>query len=149
MIQNDIPKDGGKRLRSSFASTVISVSLVLFMLGLLGLMVLDAKKISDYVKEHVQLNIFLQDNITNNQLNSFVNSINALPYVRSSKYISKEEALERLKNDLGEEATGMLESNPLPATIDVNLHANYAHPDSLKKIKDYLSCQDVHSLQLS
>jgi cell division transport system permease protein len=109
------------------------------MMGLLGLMVLDAKKISDYVKEHVQLNIFLHDNVTNSQLESFMKRIDKLPYVRSTVYISKDEALDRLKNDLGESAVSMIESNPLPATIDVNLHAKYAHPDSLMKIKEILS----------
>ena len=69
---NESSKDGNNRLRSSYVSSVISISLVLFMLGLLGLIVLDAKKISDYVKEHVQLNIFLQDNIPNAELKSFI-----------------------------------------------------------------------------
>ena len=112
---------------------------MLFMLGLLGLLVLDAKKISDFVKEHVQLNIFLQDNTTNSQVNNFISELNKLPYVRSARYISKEEALDSLRRDLGPDAVGMLDSNPLPATIDVNLHARYAHPDSLRKIKTQLS----------
>ena len=139
MNASDISKDGNKRLRSSYLSTVISISLVLFMLGLLGLLVVDAKKISDYVKEHVQLNIFLNDDIKNPQLNSFIKTINELPYVKSSKYISKEEALDSLIRDLGDGASGMIEANPLPATIDVNIYAEYAHPDSLRIIKERLS----------
>ncbi len=139
MNLNATPKDGNKRLRSSYVSSVISISLVLFMLGLLGLVVLDAKKISDYVKEHVQLNIFLQDNISNSELNSFIKTISELPYVRSARYVSKEDALDNLKKDLGEGAVSMLETNPLPATIDVNIYANYAQPDSLLRIKEKLS----------
>ncbi len=136
---NDTPKDGYQRLRSSYVSSVISISLVLFMLGLLGLIVLDAKKISDYVKEHVQLNIFLHDNISNSQLNTFISTLSEMPYVRSARYVSKEEALDSLKKDLGEGAVSMIETNPLPATIDVNIYAKYAHPDSLQKIKEILS----------
>jgi cell division transport system permease protein len=139
MNANDTPRDGNFRLRTSYASAVISISLVLFMLGLLGLLIVDARKISDYVKEHVQLNIFLHDNIPNSQLNSFIKTINDLPYVRSARYVSKEEALDSLKKDLGDGAVSMLESNPLPATIDVNIHANYARPDSLKWIREKLS----------
>ncbi len=139
MTEIKTSKEGVKRLRSSYASSVISISLVLFMLGLLGLLVLDAKKISDYVREHVQLNIFLKDNIEEAELNKYIASINQLPYVRSSRYVSKEEALDSLKKDLGEGALGMLESNPLPATIDVNINALYARPDSLEKIKETLS----------
>ena len=136
---NESPKDGSKRLRSTYVSSVISISLVLFMLGLLGLIVLDAKKISDYVKEHVQLNIFLQDNIPNSELKSFIKTISEMPYVRSARYVSKEEALDSLKKDLGEGALSMIETNPLPATIDVNIYAQYAHPDSLIRIKEMLS----------
>lgn len=139
MAQTEKHIDGSKRLRSSYLSTIISIALVLFMLGLDGLLVLDAKKLSDYVKEHVQLNIFLRDNLSEEELKSFTETINQLPYVRYARYISKEEALDSLKKDLGEGSSGMLETNPLPASIDVNLYAKYAQPDSLLKIKELIS----------
>lgn len=133
------PKEGNRRLRSSYASAIISISLVLFMLGLLGLLVLDARKISDYVKQHVQLNVFLQENVAEASVKAYQESLQNLPFVRSSRYVSKQEALDSLKKDLGEGAVGMLDSNPLPASIDINLTADYAHPDSLKLIKEFLS----------
>jgi len=139
MVTNEKPVDGGKRLRSSYVSSVLSISLVLFMMGLLGLLVIDAKKISDYVKEHVQLNVYLSDDMNKSELNSTIKSLKAMPYVRTLQYISKEEALENLKTDLGEESVGMLDSNPLPATIDVGVYADYAHPDSLHKIQKQLA----------
>lgn len=140
-------KDGNKRLRYSYVSTVISISLVLFMLGLLGLMVIDAKKISDYVKEHVQVNIVLNENISDVELKKFIADIGNQPFARNTVYISKEQALDSLKKELGEGAVGMLESNPLPAIIDVNIHAPYAHPDSLIKIKEQLaSSRLVHEV---
>jgi cell division transport system permease protein len=109
------------------------------MLGMLGLLILDAKKLSDYVKEHVQLNVFLRDNLSEQELNGFIKSVNDLPFVRFSKYVSKEEALDSLRKDLGEEALSMIESNPLPASLDVYLLADYAQSDSLLKIKDLIS----------
>lgn len=136
-------KDGNRKLRSSYASSIISISLVLFMLGLLGLLVLDAKKISDYVKEHVQLNIFLSDNASQLDIDKFSRALLAEKYVRSVQYISKEQAMDSLKRDLGESAVSILESNPLPATIDLNLRAEYAQPDSLKKIKELLLTNKV------
>ncbi|MBK6399394.1 MAG: ABC transporter permease [Bacteroidetes bacterium] len=135
----DQPKEGNKRLRSSYASSIISVSLVLFMLGLLGLLILDANKISDYVKEHIQLNVYLQENVSQQDLNMFLQALNESDFVRSARYVSKEEALDSLKKELGEGAMGMIDNNPLPATIDINLKASYANPDSLKRIKDQLS----------
>ena len=139
MILSEQPKDGNKRLRTSYVSSVISISLVLFMMGLLGLLVLDAKKLSDYVKEHVQVNIFLKDNTSESQVSKMMAELRSMSFVKSASYISKEQALDSLKSELGEDAIGMLDANPLPATIDVNVSATYAHSDSLKKIKATLS----------
>lgn len=135
-VQN---KDGNKKLRSSYASAIISISLVLFMIGLLGLLVLDARKISDYVKEHVQLTIYLNDNIPQMEVDRFTRDIMVQKYAKEVRYVSKEAAMDSLKKDLGESAVGMLDVNPLPATIDVTLRANYAQSDSLKNIKESLS----------
>lgn len=137
-MQIEQPKEGSKRLRSSYASSIISVSLVLFMLGLLGLLVVDAKKIGDYLKEHVQLNVYLQDNIGQQDLDLFMTALNQSDFVRSARYVSKEEALDSLKKELGESAIGMIESNPLPASIDINVKASYANSDSLKRIKEQM-----------
>ncbi len=132
-------KDGNKKLRSSYASSIISIALVLFMMGLLGLLVLDAKKISDYVKEHVQMNVYLNDNVPQSEVDKFTRMLLVQKFVRTVQYISKEQALDSLKRDLGESALTMLDANPLPATIDINLKAAYAHPDSLKLIQKRLS----------
>ncbi|HRH65697.1 MAG TPA: ABC transporter permease [Bacteroidia bacterium] len=138
-MQKDPQKDSNKRLRSSYVSAIISISLVLFMLGLLGLLVIDARKISDYVKQNVELNIFLQDDVPDAEIASFRESLQTLPFVRTTRFVSKEAALDSLKKDLGEGAVSMLESNPLPATIDISLTASYAHPDSLRLIRELLS----------
>lgn len=132
-------KDGNRKLRSSYASAVISIALVLFMLGLLGLLVLDAKKISDYVKEHVQLTVYLNENVGQMEVDKFTREIMIQPYAKDVRFISKEAAMDSLKRDLGESAISMLDENPLPATIDINVRANYAHPDTLKNIKEQLS----------
>ncbi|HNP47525.1 MAG TPA: permease-like cell division protein FtsX [Bacteroidia bacterium] len=138
-MQQDPQKDNNKRLRTSYVSAIISISLVLFMLGILGLLIIDARKISDYVREHVELNVFLQDGIPDTEVNAYREQLQSLSFVRSTRYVSKEEALDSLKKELGEGAVSMLESNPLPATIDIGLKAEYAHPDSLRLIRELLS----------
>lgn len=130
---------GNRRLRSSYISTIVSIALVLFMIGLLGLLVLDSKKISDYVKEHIQLTVFLQDDAKISDINALQQSLRASSYVKSAQYISKQQALDSLKRDLGDDAVKMLESNPLPASIDLTLNAAYANRDSMKKIADSIS----------
>lgn len=142
-MQTEAPKNSNRRLRSSYISAILSISLVLLMLGLLGLLVLDAKKISDYVKEHVELNVFLNDGISNADLKRFQKKIEKEPYAKSVVYISKQQALDSLLIELGEDALGMLESNPLPATLDIRVNSEYSNPDSLKKIHAELSASPL------
>lgn len=127
---------GNRRLRSSYISAIVSISLVLFMIGLLGLLLLDSKKISDYVKEHVQLTAFLMDDAKDSDIEALEKTLQAMPSVKSTHYISKQQALDSLKQELGDDAASMIESNPLPASIDISLYAAYANPDSLKNIAD-------------
>jgi cell division transport system permease protein len=142
-MQTEAPKNSNRRLRSSYISAILSISLVLLMLGLLGLLVLDAKKISDYVKEHVELNVYLNDGIASADIKRFQKNIEQKPYAKSVVYISKQQALDSLMKELGEGALGMLESNPLPATIDIRVNSAYSNPDSLKKIHDELASSNL------
>jgi len=129
-------KNSSKRLRSSFLSSIVSISLVLFMLGLLGMLVLDAKKISDYVKEHVQLNVFLNENVSEPEISAFQSLLAKNPSIKSVRFISKQEALDSLKKDLGEDATSMLEVNPLPASFELKLVAAHTSAERLKSISE-------------
>ncbi len=139
IMTTTIAKENRRRLRTSYFSAVLSISLVLFMVGLLGILVMDARKLSDYVKEHVQLSVYLNDAATPPEIVAFRQLISESDFARETFYISKEAALDSLKKELGEDAVGMLESNPLPASIDVRVKADYASVDSLEKIKASLS----------
>src|SRR5690242_14320869 len=92
-----------RRLRSSYISSIVSISLVLFMMGLLGLVVLDAKKISDYVKENFQVTVFLKDNTRDVEAMAYQKSLDATPYFKSTKFVTKDEAAKRLQEEMGEE----------------------------------------------
>ena len=120
-----------RKLQSSYLSTVISVSLVLFMLGLLGLIVLHTKKLADYVKENIGLTIVLKDSIKEVDISQFQKSLDATNYVKTTEFVTKEQAAISLKEDLGEDFIQFLGYNPLLSSIDVHLKADYANPDSL------------------
>lgn len=120
-----------RKLKSSYLSTVISVSLVLFMLGLLGLIVLHTKKLADYVKENIGLTIVLKDSIKEVDISQFQKSLDATNYVKTTEFVTKEQAAISLKEDLGEDFIQFLGYNPLLSSIDVHLKADYANPDSL------------------
>lgn len=123
-----------RRLKTSYFSTIISISLVLFMLGMLGLILLNAKNLSDYVKENIGFSLYLQDDIDANELSKLQRSLENRSFVKSISYTNKEEAAELLKADLGEDFVEFLGYNPLSASIDVYLKAEYAEIDSVKWI---------------
>jgi len=126
------------RLRSSSLSSIISISLVLFMLGIIGILVFNAKKLSDYVKENIGFSIFLQDDVREVDANFLRKTLDASVFVRYTEYISKERAAKELKEELGEDFISFLGYNPLSASIDVRMKAEYANQDSINKIENYL-----------
>ncbi|MCF8217358.1 MAG: ABC transporter permease [Bacteroidales bacterium] len=128
-----------RRLTTSVLTTVLSIALVLFMLGLLGLIVLNAKKLSDYVKENITLSVIMEEDVSEADIIILRKSIDTEPYRKSTKYITKEEAAQELKKDLGEDFVEFLGYNPLLPSIEVNVNAEYANNDSLKVIQQEIS----------
>ena len=127
-----------KALRSSYISTIISISLVLFMIGTLALLLLNAKKLSDYVKENVVLSIILKPESSDNDIQSLVKLLQGNSYVKDVTYINKEEAAENLKQELGEDFTTFLGYNPLLPSIDVHLKSEFAEQENIQRLKESL-----------
>lgn len=125
-----------KRLQSSYVTTVVSISLVLFMLGLLGLIILHAKKLSDYVKENLGFSIIMKDGVKEAGIIRLQKILDATEYVKSTEYITKEAAAKEFEKELGEDFTQFLGYNPLLPTIEVRFKAEYANNDSLAIIKE-------------
>jgi cell division transport system permease protein len=123
-----------RRARSSAASTIVGISLVLFMIGAMALLLLNARKLSIYVKENIQLQVFVNDQVKEVDIIQLKKTIDAESYPRETKYVSKEEAAESLQKDLGEDFIAFLGYNPLLPSIDIKLKADYAHPDSMEWI---------------
>src|SRR5690606_28465304 len=123
-----------KRARSSAISTVIGISLVLFMLGILSVLVMNARKLSNTVKENIQIQVFLDEDVKEADVMRLKKEIDAENFTRSTVYVSKEEAAKQLTEDLGEDFITFLGYNPLQAAIDLRLNADYAHPDSIEMI---------------
>ena len=136
------------RLRTSYITTVLSISLVLFLLGNVGLLLLNAEKLSNYVKENIGFSVILNDNVKEVDIIRLQKDIDATPYVKATKFITKEEAQKDFTKEMGEDFVEFLGYNPLPVSIDVHLYAEYANPDSLKVIegdfKDYPQIKDVY-----
>ncbi|MEO6305696.1 MAG: permease-like cell division protein FtsX [Bacteroidia bacterium] len=127
-----------KRLRTSGITVIISLSLVLFMLGALGLLVINANKLSKHFKENVGFQIYLKDTASSAQTDGLLQEISNSKYAKSVNLINKEQAAEKLKADLGEDFVSFLGSNPLLNSLEVKLNANYANTDTLQIIEKTL-----------
>ncbi|WP_055434748.1 cell division protein FtsX [Lacinutrix algicola] len=125
-----------RRLISSYFSVVLSIGLVLFLLGLLGLLVLNAKKVADHFKEQVTVTIFLKDTAKDVEIKQLEKSLAMADYVKSTTFVSKEQAAEFMKAESGEDFMDFLGSNPLKNSIDVNLKADFVTSEKLQIIAD-------------
>ena len=123
---------------NSRLTSIVSIALVLFLLGLVLLIALFGNKLSVYVKENMSFSIVLKDNQKESDVKQMQRSLNELPFIKSTEYISKERAAREMEDELGESPETFLGFNPFSASIEVKLHADYANADSLKSIENQL-----------
>lgn len=129
-------KTSRPHFRTSHISSVISVSLVLFLMGLLGIFVFQGQKISNYVKENFQLTVFIKDDVSEPEIEIITRLLKNSPFVKSAEFISPDSAAKSLQKDLGgENFIDFIGYNPLGASIDVRLKSAYANPDSVARFK--------------
>jgi cell division transport system permease protein len=126
------------KLRSSYVTLIVSISLVLFLLGVLGFVLINARELSDYLRESLSFSIFLDDAAKEADIRMLQKDLDAKQYIKSTEYVSKDEAAAKMKEELGEDFINFLGDNPLPPSIDVYLVSNYTAPDSVAKIEKYI-----------
>jgi len=124
-----------RKLQSSKATALISITLVLFMLGLLGFVVLHAQKLSEYVRENIGFTITMKENVREASVVQLQKTLDATTFVKSTEYITPEQAKELLQEDLGEDFISFLGYNPLLPSIELKLKAEYTNLDSLAVIE--------------
>jgi cell division transport system permease protein len=124
-----------KRLVHSYLSSTISISMVLLLVGMFATLAINARSVSDYFKENVTISVILNSDVTEADAHKIDRQIGALNAVKSTKYISKEQGTREMKELLGEDFLKIFESNPIPISIDVQLNAEYFHPDSLTQFR--------------
>jgi cell division transport system permease protein len=127
-----------RKARRTTVTAVISISLVLFLLGLFSVLVMNAKMLSDYVKEHLEVQIYLNDEAELKDIKTLERQMTAMPYVKELDFVSKEAAVAVLTADLGEDFVDFLGYNPLLSSFNMTVTANFANSDSLKLVKAFL-----------
>ncbi|MFI2741341.1 cell division protein FtsX [Zhouia sp. PK063] len=131
-----------RKLISSYFSVILSIALVLFLLGVLGLLVINTKKLADHFKEQVTITVFLKDAAKEVEITQLQKTLSMAPYTKSAEFVSKEKAAEITSDAIGEDFMDFLGYNPLQNSIDVHLNADYVTADQLDEIAKDLNSKD-------
>jgi len=127
-----------KKTKTIYISTVFGIAMVLSMVGLLGLILVEANNLSNYVKENIVLNVYVDDAAHETDVLQLQKQIEANPMVKDAQYVSKELAARNLQKDLGEDFVKFLGYNPLSQSIDVYLKGEYANNADIERFKTEL-----------
>lgn len=125
------------KIRGAYFTSVVSISLVLLLLGIVGLLMLNAKQMSDYVKENLCFSLIINDDVSEPDIKQFQKSLDTHEFIKSTEYITKDDAAKQLQEELGENFIETLGYNPLSPTINVYLNSDYASPDSIAKLEGF------------
>ncbi len=132
-----------RRLVSAWISTVISLSMVLLLVGVGTLLLVNARAVSDYFKENLQVSVLLKQQVGEEEALAYERKVAAIPGVRSTHYVSRDQGVEEMSRMLGQDFLDVFESAPVPISIDVNLEAEYVSSDSLEVVKQALAASDL------
>ena len=132
-----------RRLFGAWVSTVISISLVLLLVGVASLLLLNARSVSDYFKENLQVSVLMKQDVTEEQALSYQSSLSGMPGVKATTFISREQGIEEMARMLGRDFLDVFSTAPVPISIDVNLEAAYVSTDSLEVVREALAASPL------
>lgn len=124
-----------RRLANAYLSAVISISLVLLLVGVASMLLVNAKSVSDYFKEHMQISVLLKQEVEDDEALAFQAELDSLEFIHSTRFVSREEGTEEMKEMLGEDFLSVFETSPVPSSLEFTLEAQYVEADSLDKVK--------------
>ncbi|MCQ2162076.1 MAG: permease-like cell division protein FtsX [Bacteroidales bacterium] len=124
-----------RRLVGSWLSTVISISLVLLLVGVASLLLVNAKGVSDYFKENMQVSVLMKTDVDEAETAEFQAVLDSMPCVRSTSLVSREQGMKEMSDLLGEDFLNVFEASPIPVSIDVSLKADYVSAESIEAAK--------------
>lgn len=132
-----------RRLVGSWISTVISISLVLLLVGIAALLLVNARSVSDYFKENMQVSVLMTPDVEEEAAAKFQAELDARPFVKETSLVTREQGTREMAEMLGPDFLSVFESSPIPVSIDVTLKADYVSTDSLAMVKDLVSASPL------
>ena len=128
-----------RRLANAYLSSVISLSLVLLLVGVASMLLVNAKSVSDYFKENMQVSVLMKDSVPEEKAAAFAESLLEERYIKTATFISKEQGQAELAELLGEDFVDIFETSPIPASVEITMDADYVSSDSLEVVKAEIS----------
>lgn len=128
-----------RRLMNAYLSSVISISLVLLLVGIASLLMVNAKGVSDYFKENMQVSVMMKQTVSDEAALKFKETLDGERYIKNTVFVSKEQGQRELAQQLGEDFLDVFETSPIPVSIDVTLEADYVSADSLEVVRAEIS----------
>ena len=128
-----------RRLAGAWLSSVISITLVLLLVGVASLLLVNTKSVSDYFKENVQVSVLMKQDVGEEEAMNYATTLDAMPFIKGTRFISKEEGTREMTDMLGEDFLNVFETAPIPVSVDVTLKADYVSADSLEIVKKAIS----------
>ena len=123
-----------RRIANAYLSAVISISLVLLLVGVAALLLVNAESVSAYFKENMRISVLMKPEVTESQAQAYEAELAAMPFVRSTEFISRQRGEEEMTRMLGEDFLSVFETSPIPVSVDLTLNAAYVTDDSLKVV---------------
>lgn len=128
-----------RRLANAYLSSVISISLVLLLVGVASMLLVNAKGVSDYFKENMQVSVMMKQDVDEEDALVFMKKLEKETFIKNLEFISKEQGRQEMAQMLGEDFLDVFETSPIPASINVTLNADYVSSDSLDVVKSRIS----------
>ena len=135
MSVSDNNKIMRRRLANAYLSSVISISLVLLLVGIASMLLVNAKSVSDYFKENMQVSVMMKQNVSEDAALTFKTKLDKERYIKSSLFVSREQGRREMADMLGDDFLDVFETSPIPVSIDVTLNAEYVSADSLEVVR--------------
>ena len=136
-----------RRILRSYISSIVSITLVLLLVAIASMLLVNAGRLSDYLKENIKVSVLLKQNVSEADARALEDEFSKSRYVKNTQYISQEEGIEQMKEMLGENFMDVFEVSPIPISIDLGLYPAYIHQDSLDMVKrEILSLENVNEV---
>lgn len=138
MGKTDNSKIIRRRLANAYLSSVISISLVLLLVGIASMLLVNARSVSDYFKENMQVSVMMKQTVSEDAAMKYQDGLNKERFIKNTVFVSREQGKREMADMLGDDFLDVFETSPIPVSIDVTLNAEYVSADSLEVVKEVI-----------